>query len=241
MLRACLATSAALSLTVFAHDATADDASARKALSALAPAAKVESVRTAPVAGFDEVVADGQVLYVSHDGEHVFTGELWRAGARENLTDARKAGMRRDAFAAHGSGKRIVFAAKQPRHTVEVFTDFDCGYCRRLHQDIAKYNELGISVEYVLFPRGGPASPSFDRAVSVWCAADRRQAFTAAKLGTEPEHKVCPNPIEESFALAARAGVAGTPTVFDDEGHLVGTYMTPEQMLARLDSLAPQR
>lgn len=238
MLRICLVTSVAVSLVAFAPGSSADEASARKALAGLAPAAKVESVRASPVAGFDEVVVDGQVLYVSRDGEHVFTGELWRAGARENLTDVRKAALRRDAFAAHGSEKRIVFAAAKPRHTVEVFTDFDCGYCRKLHQEIAKYNELGISVEYVLYPRGGPASPSFDRAVSVWCAADRKQAFTAAKLGTEPEHKVCPNPIPDSFALAARAGVTGTPTVFDDEGRLVGTYMTPEQMLARLDATA---
>jgi thiol:disulfide interchange protein DsbC len=222
-----------------AWHAEAGEAQARAALAALVPQAKIEALAPSAVAGFYEGVVDGQVLYVSSDGEHVFNGELWRVDGRRNLTETRKAGIRHDAVARVGAAKRIVFAATEPKHTVTVFTDFDCGYCRRLHQDIARYNELGISVEYLLYPRGGPDSPSFDKAVSVWCAVDRKAAFTAAKAGAEPEPKVCPNPVAESYALGARVGVRGTPTLVDEHGGLIGSYLPPEQLLARLQAGAP--
>ena len=51
----------------------------------------------------------------------------------------------------------LVFAPKEAaKYTITVFTDIDCGYCRRLHSQIAEYNRLGIRVRYMFFPRSGP-------------------------------------------------------------------------------------
>ena len=215
--------------------ARAGEAEVRKALGQLSPGAKIESLAAAGDTGFYEAVVDGQILYVSADGASVFAGELWRVDGRRNLTALRKNDLRRDALAQVGAQDRIVFPAAEARHVVTVFTDFDCGYCQRMHQDIAAYNERGITVEYVLFPRGGLASPSFDKAVSVWCAADRREAFTLAKHGKDPAPAKCDNHIDRNYALAARIGVTGTPMVIDAKGEM-GGYLPPDQMIARLDA-----
>jgi thiol:disulfide interchange protein DsbC len=193
-------------------------------------------LREAPGTGYYEAVIDGQVLYVSADGGSVFAGELWRVDGHRNLTALRKNELRREALGKLGAQDRIVFAADEPKHVVTVFTDFDCGYCQRMHHDIAEYNKRGISVEYVLFPRGGLNSASFAKAVSVWCAADRRQAFTLAKSGGEPDPAKCENRIGDNYALATRVGVTGTPMVIDASGAL-GGYLPPEQLLARLDAV----
>ena len=216
--------------------ARAGEAEVRAALQQLSPAAKIESLTEQPGTGYYEAVLDGQILYVSADGASVFAGELWRVDGHRNLTALRKNELRRDALSKVGAQDRIVFAAANPKHTVTVFTDFDCGYCQRMHRDIAEYNQRGISVEYVLFPRGGLNSSSFDKAVSVWCAADRKEAFTLAKHGGEPAPAKCENRIESHYALATRIGVTGTPMVIDQRGEMVG-YLPPDQLLARLDAV----
>ena len=224
------------SLSMIVPAAQAGDGEVRAALAKLSPNATVESVAAVPGTGYFEAVIDGQVLYVSADGATVFTGELWRVDGHRNLTEIRRNGLRRDALSKIGAADRIVFAADAPKHTVTVFTDFDCGYCQRLHAEIAEYNRRGITVEYVLFPRGGLGSASFAKAVSVWCAADRKQAFTFAKGGGEPPPKHCENQLGENYALAQRIGVTGTPMVIAGNGDM-GGYLPPDQLLARLDAI----
>lgn len=216
--------------------ARAGETEVRAALQKLSPAGKVESISEAAGAGYYEAVVDGQILYVSADGASVFAGDLWRVDGPRNLTALRKNELRREALGKVGAHDRIVFAADNPKHVVTVFTDFDCGYCQRMHRDIAEYNKRGITIEYVLFPRGGLNSPSFAKAVSVWCAADRKQAFTLAKSGGEPAPAKCDNHLGDNYALATRVGVTGTPMVIDADGTL-GGYLPPDQMLARLDGV----
>lgn len=215
--------------------AQAGEAEVRKSVQALMPQGRIESIAPSGSDGYFEAVVDGQVIYVSDDGKHLFTGELWQIEGRRNLTAQRKDGIRHDALAAVGPDQRIVFAAAKPKHTITVFTDFDCGYCQKMHAQIDEYNARGISVEYMLFPRGGLNSPSLDKAVSVWCAVERKQAFTLAKAGTAPTPKTCPNQIAENYALGARLGVTGTPTVIDAKGS-IANYLPPDQMLARLEA-----
>jgi thiol:disulfide interchange protein DsbC len=228
-----------LGLIVFvsvASAATAGEIEAHAAVQKLLPQATIDRIAPAAAPGWYEVQAQGQIVYVSADGAHLMAGDLWRVDDRVNLTVRRKDAVRSAVLAEVGAERRVVFAADKPRHRVTVFTDFDCGYCRRLHHDIAQYNAQGISVEYLLLPRGGLGSASFDQAVAVWCAVDRKQAFDLAKAGTAPAPATCPNPIADNYALVQRmGGIIGTPAVIDEHGLMTG-YQTPEQMVARLDA-----
>jgi len=215
----------------------ATQARIRESIKELTQGTQVESITEAKIPGFYEVTLGGQVLYVSTDGKYLLSGALWDVAAKKNLTDARYADIRKSALSGVGESKRIVFPAKQPKHSVTVFTDIDCGYCRKLHQQMAEYNNAGITVEYLFFPRAGLGSDSFNKAVSVWCAADRNEALTHAKNGDALETKTCENPITEEFELGRKIGVAGTPAVIASDGTQIGGYLTPEQMVARLDQL----
>lgn len=207
------------------------------AIKTLVPDARIDSITRSELPGFYEVVLGGQPLYVSADGRYLISGALWDIGAKRNLTEARLAGLRKSTLDAVGADQRIVFPASQPKHVITVFTDIDCGYCRRLHQQMAEYNNAGITVEYLFFPRAGIGSESYDKAVSVWCAADRNAALTKAKNGEAVENKTCPNPIASQFDLGHKVGVSGTPAVIAEDGTQIGGYLTPEQMIARLDQI----
>jgi len=208
----------------------------REALKTLSPTIEIDQVRSAPIDGFAEVVMGAQVVYVSLDGKYLVDGQLIDMNSRTNLTDLTRNTARKSLMDSEQETFR--FAAEgAKKHSVTVFTDIDCGYCRRLHQQMAGYNELGIEVNYLMFPRAGIGSESHQKAVSAWCAKDRNAALTAAKAGDNPDPLQCDNPIERHFALGQQVGVTGTPAIVASDGTLLPGYMPPETLLARLDAL----
>ena len=217
--------------------ATADDAAIREGMKKLFPNIEVDRVTPAPFAGFSEVAVQGRVFYVSNDGRLLLHGNLLDVARNENLTRLSEGVLRKSELDAVGAERRIVFAAAQPKHRVTVFTDIDCGFCRKLHSQMADYNAAGISVEYLFFPRTGPGSESFEQAVAVWCAKDRRTALTQAKAGTMFPQATCKNPVASDYALGQRVGVDGTPAIYAENGVQIGGYLAPDEMLARLDEL----
>ncbi len=217
----------------------ASEAKVREAIKALVPSAQIDSVAESKLAGFYEVTLSGQVLYVSADGKYLVQGMVYDIANKRDLTEEKKSTMRKAALAGVPKDRMISFPAKNEKHRVTVFTDIDCGYCRKLHQQIAEYNNLGITIDYLFFPRSGLNTPSYDKAVTVWCSADKLKAFTDAKAGVEQEKKTCDNnPIADDFELGQKLGVNGTPMIVAADGSQIGGYVPPAQMLERLSALS---
>jgi len=216
---------------------TAEDR-ARAAIESINPAVTIDRIAAAPLPGFREVIVGGQVLYVSDDGKYLLQGSLFDVAARKDLGQAGLAEVRRKLLATVPVEDRIVFAPAKPKYTVSVFTDIECGYCRKLHEDIAEYNKLGIAVQYLAFPRQGLDSPDYRAMVSVWCAPDRRQALTDAKAGKRVANRTCENPVATQYNLGQRVGLTGTPMILAEDGTQMPGYLPPDVLLATLDALA---
>lgn len=218
----------------------AADARARKALADWDSAVVVSHVGPAPFAGFREVIAGGQLIYVSDDGKVLLIGTALDTASRANLSEGSPAlrRYRADLLAGVPAADRIVFAPPNARYTVSVFTDVECGYCRKLHSDIAEYNKQGIAVEYMAFPRMGLGTQDHQEMIAVWCSADRKQALTDAKAGKKVAAKNCDNPVAAEFNVGQKLGVTGTPAVFTADGRMIGGYLPPAQMRAVLDQMA---
>lgn len=216
----------------------AGDAVMRAAILKAVPGAEIQSIKPSIIPGYREVAIGGKVVYASADGKYLLQGSLIELGSRENLTSVSEGALRRAVLDAVPRERRIIFSPAKPKYRITVFTDIDCGYCRKLHSQIADYNKAGISVEYLFFPRAGIGSESFNKAVNVWCAADRRKALTDAKLDKPVAKRTCANPITMDFALGQKIGVDGTPAIFAADGTQLGGYLSPPEMLARLNRQA---
>jgi thiol:disulfide interchange protein DsbC len=215
---------------------------ARKAIESINPDIRIDAISAAPLAGFQEVIVGGQALYVSDDGKYLLQGSLFDIKARRDLSQAGVAEVRRRLLATVPASERIVFAPANPRYTVSVFTDVECGYCRRLHEEIAEYNKRGIAIEYLAFPRMGIDTPDYRQMVSVWCASDRRKALTDAKNGRNVPQRSCENPVARHYQLGQRVGLTGTPMIVTESGVSMPGYMPPDALLAALqemDAAAP--
>jgi len=214
---------------------------ARAALQGLDPTIQIDRMSAAPIPGFREAIVGGQVLYVSDDGKYLLQGSLFDMQQKRDLSQTGISVLRRDELAKIPQKDKIVFApVGKAKHTVNVFTDIECGYCRKLHQDIAEYNRLGIAIEYLAFPRAGTASQDFRDMESVWCSADRRKALTDAKGGQTVAPKTCTNPVNMQYQIGQKIGLQGTPMVVTREGIALPGYLPPAAMLQTLDRLEEQ-
>lgn len=201
------------------------------AIRKLAPNVTILAVDKTPLPNIYQVVAGGQVVYVSADGRYMFQGDAFDLATGATLADPRMDQLRRDALAKIPSGHLIRFAPVRPKYTVTIFTDVDCPYCRLLHAHIDAYNKAGIAVNYLFWPRTGLDTPSYYKAIAVWCAADRKTAFTAAIAGKDPKPAKCANPVAQDFNLGVDLGVDGTPTIVAGNGAVLNGFATPDKLL----------
>lgn len=207
------------------------------ALQSINPNIEVDHVGAAPLPGFREAVVGGQMVYISDDGRYLLQGALFDVQEKTDLSQAGMAEVRRRLLATIPASERIIFAPENPDYTVSVFTDVECGYCRKLHEDMAEYNRLGIAIEYLAFPRMGPASADFSKMVSVWCAGDRAAAMTAAKEGRRVPSITCTSPVARHYDIGRRVGLTGTPMIVTADGTQMPGYMPPADLRAALDRL----
>jgi thiol:disulfide interchange protein DsbC len=194
-----------------------------------------DAVAPTPVPGIVEVRRGADIVYMSRDGKYVFTGDLYEVATHKDLTEARQRELRRQLIDAVPESQMLVFSPPKPKYTVTVFTDVDCVYCRAFHRQIATYNQLGVRVRYVFFPRTGPNTASWYRAEQVWCSTDRKTALTRAKLGEPLAAKpTCANPVAREYALGEAIGLEGTPGVVAANGAMLGGYLAPDALLEAL-------
>ena len=219
--------------------ANTPEARAIAAIQALNPRVSVDKVRAAPIAGFREAIVQGQVVYVSDDGRYLFLpgpqGALYDVAAKKDLSEQALASVRKDLLKTIPVSERIVFSPPNPKHTVAIFTDVECGYCRKFHTEIAEYNKQGIEVQYIAFPRMGLGSPDHKKMISVWCAPDRKKALTDAKSDRAVPARDCKNTISMQYDVGQRAGLTGTPMIIAEDGTTVGGYLPPQQLREALD------
>ena len=192
---------------------------------------KLEDVRMSPVSGIFEITRGSEVSYTSADGRYVILGDMYDIDGDANISENRRRGIRARMIESVPESEMLVFAPKDPKYTITVFTDIDCGYCRKLHSQIAEYNRLGIRVRYMFFPRTGPDTDSWHKAEAVWCSSNRNDALTRAKNDQAFSSQKCPADIvSRDYELGHKLGVEGTPAIFLASGEMLPGYAPPGQL-----------
>jgi thiol:disulfide interchange protein DsbC len=201
------------------------------------PDVTITAVEPSPVKGLLQMYVGAELYYVSEDGKYFISGDIYGLESKQNVTEAARTSARATYLQSLGADDGVMFAAENQKYVVTVFTDIDCPYCRKLHREMADYNDRGISVRYLFFPRRGPGSPSWDKADDVWCAESRQQAMTDAKNGVEFDAPACgTTPVAQHFSLGKQMGITGTPAIFTSEGQLIVGYRSAEELLELLEN-----
>jgi thiol:disulfide interchange protein DsbC len=188
---------------------------------------KEEQVISSPVDGWYIIKKGAYVAYISEDGRHLIQGDMYNLETQTNLSEKIRNDSRKDVIATYPSEQMIVFKPNKKLHSVTVFTDIDCTFCRRLHNQIDDYLDAGIEIRYLLYPRSGPKSPSWAIAERVWCSDDRNNALTMAKIDQQLESRDCDSSaISAHFMLGQDIGLQGTPAIVLEDGSMVNGYVS---------------
>jgi len=204
------------------------------------PELQIVTTGDGPISGFKWVLLeDGSILHLPEaNPKHFLHGSLYQLGddGLVNLTETRiLAPMRVEFLAQQAPRDMVIFASEgTTKARIYVFTDVDCGYCRRFHRDVPALNRSGVEVRYLAFPRTGIGSESYDRIVTAWCSADRNTAMTRLKRGEVLASRNCVNPVAEQFQLGERIGIQGTPTILLESGMVIPGYIPVGDLLRQI-------
>ncbi|PID64373.1 MAG: disulfide bond isomerase [Gammaproteobacteria bacterium] len=196
-----------------------------------------DAITKTPVEGIYQASFGMELIYVSKDGRYFFSGDMIDGSTRTNLSENARTTARKTEMASKEADGVITFKAKgEEKHVISVFTDVTCPYCTKLHNEVPKLNEAGVTVNYLAYPRAGIGSGGYKQMVNIWCAEDQQDALTKAKNGEAADAKSCDNPVANHFTLGRKVGVSGTPALVTANGALIPGYRPAEQLVKILDS-----
>ena len=228
-------------ILIFAPDAKPDELLISSKINAVLPEGmSVQSVKKSQIENLYIVdIGDLQPIYASKNGEFFFYGELYAVnGNMLQNTTKDEINLKRKSILdeALSEGDFITFKSDNEKHRVIIFTDVDCGYCRKFHNEIKDFNDLGITVNYVAFPRSGLASDSYNKIVTAWCSTDAKDTLTKMKQGIDVQLSMCQDhPVEKHFLLGQKIGITGTPAIIKSNGELLPGYLPPDELITRLN------
>jgi len=228
---AALAVLAGMAAPAAAADDPAELENVRKTVSEMFSGIDAADVFASEIDGWYTVRKGAIVAYISGDGRYLLQGDLIDLETSTNLSELSRNESRAEMMASMSNDELIVFSPENVRHSVSVFTDIDCGYCRRLHSQIDEYMDEGIEIRYFLYPRNGPTTESWAKAESVWCADDRNEALTLAKLGESFPTRSCDSStVSRHYAVGQDVGLRGTPAIVLEDGTLFSGYLPAAQL-----------
>ena len=205
-----------------------------ESLSRISSDFEITDVKKTPIDGLYQVMIGSDVIYMTRDGNYVLKGEILDIKDRRNLTEDALAENRINLLNTITKDEYIEFASNSTESYIYVFTDVDCGYCRKLHRDVPELNAKGIAVRYLAYPRAGVDSVVGEEMRNVWCAKDRQSALTRAKNREQVESKTCDAPIARQYALGKELGITGTPAIFLENGRKLPGYIPPDELIQQI-------
>lgn len=207
----------------------------KKTLAEKIPGVKPDSIAKTPITDLYEVVFGTRIFYVTKDGRFAVEGDILDLKHSKNLSEVKRSEQRLKIIKSVPQANMIVYSPKQVKHTLTVFTDIDCGFCRKMHRQMTALHQHGIKIRYMFYPQTGIDTPSYQKAVAVWCAKDRSAALTSAKSGESLKTASCDHPIKKHMDLAHELGILGTPMLLLEDGAILEGFSSVEELIQALE------
>ncbi len=178
--------------------------------------AKVKSVSPAPVSGLYEVLVGNDIFYADTSGKYLIQGEIIELSSGKNITEQRQADLNRIKWSDLTPANAIKNVRGNGSRQLAVFSDPNCGYCKRLEKSLQQLDN--ITIYTYLIPILSPDSAQ--KSKQIWCSADPYKAYMDWMInGITPSGKAdCSTPLDKNMAFAKTYGVTGTPTLFFTDG-----------------------
>ena len=134
----------------------------------------------------------------------------------------------------------VAVGPKNAKKKIAVFTDPDCPYCRKLHDEMKKVLEKRKDTAFYVFLRPLPMhKDAFKKSEAILCDKAKALALLddamAGKTLPEPSCSTAKEQVEKNNALADSLEFRGTPTMVRGDGLVNSGYLPAEQLSAWID------
>jgi thiol:disulfide interchange protein DsbC len=182
----------------------------------LGPNVKIKSVSAAPVTGLYEVLVGNEIFYTDATGKYLIQGEIIELASGKNITEQRQADLNRIKWSELNQSNAIKIVRGNGTRQLAVFSDPNCGYCKRLEKSMQQLDNVTIYTYLIPIL----SVDSTQKSKQIWCAADPYKAYIDWMInGISPSGKTdCSTPIDKNLAFAKTYGITGTPTLFFTDG-----------------------
>lgn len=177
---------------------------------------QIKGVASTPLPGIYEINLGTEIVYTDATLRYIFQGNLIDLARENNLTEARLAELNRIKFSEFPLDQAVLTVRGKGTRKIVVFSDPNCGYCKRLESSLQAVDNLAIYT--FLLPILSADSATKSR--QVWCAADRGkvwQDWMLRNIAPTGDGK-CATPLEKNMALANKLSVKATPAIFFTDG-----------------------
>uniref|UniRef100_UPI0040489547 DsbC family protein n=1 Tax=Polynucleobacter sp. TaxID=2029855 RepID=UPI0040489547 len=194
--------------------------------------AKIDAVRTTPVAGLYEVTIGNDIVYTDASGRYLIQGEVVDLKTGKNLTEQRSNDLNRIRWADLPLNDAIKVVRGKGTRQVAVFADPNCGFCKRLEKGFEQLDNVTIYTFLVPLL----SADSLTKSQQIWCSSDKVKAWTDWMINNQaPTGKGdCGNPLDRNTALTRKLGITGTPAIFFTDGSRVNGAIPMDQIEKKL-------
>jgi thiol:disulfide interchange protein DsbC len=205
----------------------------------------IDSIEVSPIENLYTVMLNnGQPIYTNIDGSYIMTGAMLHVkdSSIVNLTDKIITNYFSKMLSKLDVSELICYKSKgSTKGVIYVFTDVNCFYCQKFHQEIAALNDLQIEVRILAFPRSKKDTNNFNKLVNIWSSTDPKDALDKAMSGNNINYNDIPQSskalsiVEQQQALGLQLGITGTPSIILENGEIISGYVKPEVIVQKLN------
>jgi len=214
--------------------ALAQDAVIRKNLLERIPQfPKIDEISKTPISGIFEIRVNGtDIYYTDAQGNYLIQGSLIDTKNRRNLTEERVDKLSAIKFDALPFNDAFTIVRGNGKRHLAIFEDPNCGYCKRLENNIRKIDN--ITIHLFLYPILG--ADSVEKSKAIWCAKDKGKTWEDWMVrGTRPPAASCDSSVlTRNVELGRKYKVTGTPTLVFADGTRVPGAVSAEEVEKRL-------
>ncbi len=205
---------------------------------------KVLSVEQSPVGGLWVVgiEKDGNKwpVYIDYSKKFLINGQVIRLATKENVTETEAAGMTRVDVSAIPLDRAIVVGNPKAETRIIVFSDPDCHFCGMLHNEMNKVVAAHPNIAFLVKLYSRVNNPATARkALAVVCSGSTKMLEDAYAGKEMPDPSCQSKVVDETYRLAEKLGIRGTPAMILPDGRVARGYRTADSIVALLESGKP--
>ena len=209
------------SLSFLAKAGTKEDiATIQSTLESRIPPLKAKSIKPSTINGLYEVFIGGNLIYTDKTLSYVIiNGAMMDTKNKKNLTETSLKQLTTITFSSLPFQNAIEIKNGTGAYHFAIFSDPDCPYCKSLESSLIESGISNYTAYIFLYPSKMLHPDAAQKSESIWCARDKAQAWINSMVkNASPEMASCENPLSANEKLAEELGVAGTPTIYLNNG-----------------------